>query len=173
MRSRVSGLLHAMTGHTRPLPIRQRVVSVVAASSAQRPSDARPRRRHRPVTPQVASVAVRAPASTEPEFGDVGGLGSGSTHTSVSLRTIRGVAPSIEAACYKIDRPDVWVEGHLFVTRTGRAGDPIAPPYSAPVDRVWHRAREAAHAKTGRVDACPPTIDLRQACLSTEDAAAA
>jgi integrase len=64
-------------------------------------------------------------------------------------------------------------DGRLFVTRTGRAGVPIAPPYQHAVSmgtiyRTWHRARETAlterqvHSQLAR-----RPYDLRHACLST------
>ena len=65
------------------------------------------------------------------------------------------------------------VEGRLFVTRTGRAGVLIAPPYQNPVSMgivydAWHRAREAALTPR-QVDSmlARRPYDLRHACLST------
>ena len=67
----------------------------------------------------------------------------------------------------------VGVQGRLFVTRTGKAGVPLSPPYSNPLSmgmayRVWSRAREAA--LTPEQFASPlgrRPYDLRHACLST------
>lgn len=68
---------------------------------------------------------------------------------------------------------DLGVDGHLFVTRTGRAGVPLPGPYSNPVNpktvyRVWHRARACALSEA---QAASPLArrphDLRHACLST------
>jgi integrase len=64
-------------------------------------------------------------------------------------------------------------DGRLFVTRTGRAGVPIAPPYQHAVSmgtiyRAWHRARETALTE-GQVHSllARRPYDLRHACLST------
>ena len=65
------------------------------------------------------------------------------------------------------------LEGRLFVTRTRRAGVPLAPPFQNPVSmgivyRAWHRARHAALTpkQEGSMMARRP-YDLRHACLST------
>lgn len=63
--------------------------------------------------------------------------------------------------------------GRLFVTRTGKAGVPLAAPYAPPIAqgttyRVRKRARAAA--LTPEQLASPPAqrpYDLRHACLST------
>lgn len=68
---------------------------------------------------------------------------------------------------------DTGVDGQLFVARTGRAGEPISPPYANPVDsgtvyRAWHRARQAVLTEreaTSMLARRP--YDLRHACLST------
>lgn len=72
-----------------------------------------------------------------------------------------------------MDRFPLGVDGRLFVTRTGRRGVPVAPPYVNPVAmgtlyRAWHRAREAAltEREAGSMLARRP-YDLRHACLST------
>lgn len=65
------------------------------------------------------------------------------------------------------------VDGRLFVTRTARAGVPIAPPFVNAVSmgtvyRAWHRARESALTErqaTSMLARRP--YDLRHACLST------
>jgi len=72
-----------------------------------------------------------------------------------------------------LDAFDAGIDGHLLVTRTGKAGVPLAPPYCNPLSlgtayRVWHKARAAV---------LPPDLvnsplarrpyDLRHACLST------
>jgi integrase len=64
-------------------------------------------------------------------------------------------------------------DGRLFVSRTGKRGVPLPPPYSNPLSmgtayRVWHKARAAA-LTPGQV-ASPLArrpYDLRHACLST------
>ena len=64
-------------------------------------------------------------------------------------------------------------DGRLFVTRTGKAGKPLAAPFSNPLStgtayRVWHKAREAA--LTPGQAASPLArrpYDLRHACVST------
>lgn len=64
-------------------------------------------------------------------------------------------------------------DGRLFVTRTGRAGVPIAPPYDNPVAmgtiyRAWHRARAAALTERQvQSTLARRPYDLRHACLST------
>jgi len=81
--------------------------------------------------------------------------------------------PDLVAALQRhVDRFHLGVDGRLFVTRTGRAGVPIAPPYSAPVAmgsiyRDWHRAREAALTQH-QVESmlARRRYDLRHACLS-------
>jgi integrase len=64
-------------------------------------------------------------------------------------------------------------DGRLFVTRTGRRGVPLPPPYSNPISmgtvyRAWHTARETA---LGSEQVMSPLArrpyDLRHACLST------
>jgi integrase len=65
------------------------------------------------------------------------------------------------------------VDGHLFVTRTGKAGVPLPPPYSQPIAqgtiyRVWHAAREKAlTAEQVTSPLARRPYDLRHACLST------
>ncbi len=74
---------------------------------------------------------------------------------------------------HHIDTFHLGVDGRLFVTRTGRAGVPISPPYQNAVSmgtiyRAWHRARETAlterqvHSMLAR-----RPYDLRHPCLST------
>lgn len=65
------------------------------------------------------------------------------------------------------------VGGRLFVTRTGRGGHPIAPPFQNPVSlstvyRVWAAARAKAltPVQAGSPLAARP-YDLRHACVST------
>lgn len=63
-------------------------------------------------------------------------------------------------------------DGRLFVTRTGRAGVPLAGPYGTPIDmgvvyRIWKAAR--AEAPTQEQVASPPArrpYDLRHAAVS-------
>jgi integrase len=64
-------------------------------------------------------------------------------------------------------------DGRLFVTRTGRGGHPLQPPYDRPVSmsrvyRVWALARERALTpeQVNSPLAARP-YDLRHACLST------
>lgn len=64
-------------------------------------------------------------------------------------------------------------DGRLFVTRTGRAGIPLSPPFCNPLSpgtayRIWHRARAAALTPT-LLDSplARRPYDLRHACLST------
>jgi integrase len=71
------------------------------------------------------------------------------------------------------DRFGTGADGRLFVTRTGRAGVPLAAPYCNPMSagtayRVWHKAR--ATALSPELFASPLArrpYDLRHACLST------
>ena len=64
-------------------------------------------------------------------------------------------------------------DGRLFVTRTGKRGVPLSPPFCNPLSmgtayRVWHKARAAA--LPDEVLASPLAsrpYDLRHACLST------
>jgi integrase len=72
-----------------------------------------------------------------------------------------------------LDKFGTGVDGRLFVTRTGKRGIPLAPPYCNPISmgtayRVWHRARAAA-LPAGLVDSplARRPYDLRHACLST------
>ncbi|CUR58488.1 Phage integrase family protein (fragment) [metagenome] len=65
------------------------------------------------------------------------------------------------------------VSGRLFVTRTRRAGLPLAPPFQNPVSMgivhsAWHRARRKA-LTAKQVDSllARRPYDLRHACLST------
>ncbi len=71
------------------------------------------------------------------------------------------------------ERYERGIDGHLFVTRTGPRGAPLAGPYGAPVSmgtayRIWHRARELAltHEQYNSPLVRRP-YDLRHACLST------
>ena len=64
------------------------------------------------------------------------------------------------------DHFQTGIEGHLFAARTGRAGVPLAPPYTGlaggkTIYRVWAAARrKRAHPRAGRLGAgpSPPTI---------------
>ena len=64
-------------------------------------------------------------------------------------------------------------DGRLFVTRTGKRGVPLPPPYSNPLSmgtayRVWHRARvEALSPPQVSSPLARRPYDLRHACLST------
>lgn len=72
-----------------------------------------------------------------------------------------------------LDEFGTGVGGRLFVTRTGRGGHPVAPPFQNPVSmssvyRVWKVARQTA--LTPQQQASPLArrpYDLRHACLST------
>lgn len=65
------------------------------------------------------------------------------------------------------------VGGRLFVTRTRRAGAPLAPPYQNAISMgivysAWHRARAAAFTPTQVASPMARRpYDLRHACLST------
>jgi integrase len=65
------------------------------------------------------------------------------------------------------------VGGRLFVTRTGKAGTPLAGPYSHPISmgtayRVWKQARRAALTpEQFESPLARRPYDLRHACLST------
>lgn len=64
-------------------------------------------------------------------------------------------------------------DGRLFVTRTGKRGIPLAPPYSNPLSmgtayRVWHKARaEVLSPEQLSSPLARRPYDLRHACLST------
>ena len=72
-----------------------------------------------------------------------------------------------------LDEFGTCVGGRLFVTRTGRAGVPLAAPYCNPMSlgtayRVWHKARKAAlPAELVDSPLARRPYDLRHACLST------
>lgn len=72
-----------------------------------------------------------------------------------------------------IDTFQLGRDGRLFVTRTGKAGVPISPPYDNPVSmgtiyRAWHKARQAGltERQVESMLARRP-YDLRHACVST------
>jgi integrase len=72
-----------------------------------------------------------------------------------------------------VDEFGLGAGGRLFVTRTGKRGVPLPPPYSNPISmgtayRVWHKARAKAlpEALVSSPLARRP-YDLRHACLST------
>jgi len=79
----------------------------------------------------------------------------------------------VQALRDHLDTFGTGVGGRLFVTRTGRGGHPISPPYQNPVSmstiyRVWAAARE--RALTPQQVASPLAgrpYDLRHACVST------
>lgn len=64
-------------------------------------------------------------------------------------------------------------DGRLFVTRTGRGGHPLQPPFAEPVSmsrvyRVWASARQRAlTAQQAESPLAARPYDLRHACLST------
>lgn len=82
--------------------------------------------------------------------------------------------PELVAALRRhVDQFPLGPDGRLFVSRTGKRGVPLPPPYSNPLSmgtayRIWHKAREAA--LTPEQVASPLArrpYDLRHACLST------
>lgn len=90
-------------------------------------------------------------------------------------RQVRPVPASpelVDALHRHIENYPPGVGGRLFVTRTGRAGVPLAPPYAKPVSmstvyRTWSAARQAALTAT---EAASPLArrpyDLRHAAVS-------
>ena len=72
-----------------------------------------------------------------------------------------------------VDSFPLGADGHLFVTRTARAGLPLTPPYDTLVAvgaiyRAWHRARAATFdPKQLASPLARRPYDLRHACLST------
>jgi integrase len=88
-------------------------------------------------------------------------------------RVVPAVPELVATLRHHIDEYGVGVGGRLFVTRTGKAGVPLAGPYSNPISmgtayRVWNQARRAA--LTPEQFASPLArrpYDLRHACLST------
>lgn len=72
-----------------------------------------------------------------------------------------------------VDQFGTGADDRLFVTRTGRRGIPLPPPYSNPISmgtayRVWHRAREIAlEEESAESPLARRPYDLRHACLST------
>jgi integrase len=106
------------------------------------------------------------------------------TGTASEVRTLKhrgqGHTRSVPAhpelvACLQrhVDRFQLGVEGRLFVSRTGRAGVPIAPPYQNPVGmnavyRAWAHARSTALTQEQfESPLARRPYDLRHACLST------
>lgn len=82
--------------------------------------------------------------------------------------------PELVAALRRhIENFQLSLDGHLFVTRTGRRGIPIAPPFVNPIAmgtiyRAWHGAREAALTERQvQSTLARRPYDLRHACLST------
>jgi len=79
----------------------------------------------------------------------------------------------VETLRRHIEQFGVGAQGRMFVTRIGKAGAPLSPPYSNPLSmgtayRVWSRARAAT--LTPEQLASPLArrpYDLRHACLST------
>ena len=72
-----------------------------------------------------------------------------------------------------IDTFQLGRDGRLFVTRTGKAGVPISPPYDNPVSmgtvyRAWHKARkEVLDERQVESMLARRPYDLRHACVST------
>lgn len=88
-------------------------------------------------------------------------------------RAVPAAPELVETLRRHVDEFGTGADNRLFVTRTGKRGVPLPPPYSNPISmgtayRVWHKAREQA---------LPPALvdsplarrpyDLRHACLST------
>lgn len=78
----------------------------------------------------------------------------------------------VEALTRHIAQFPPGVGGRLFVTRTGRAGVPVAPPFDSPqsmaiVYRVWDRARRATFSDSEyRSPLAKRPYDLRHAAVS-------
>jgi integrase len=89
------------------------------------------------------------------------------------IRLVPAHPELVRALRRHIDTFQLGRDGRLFVTRTGKAGVPISPPYDSPVSmgtiyRAWHKARQAAlteHQVVSMLARRP--YDLRHACLST------
>ena len=79
----------------------------------------------------------------------------------------------VETLRRHVDEFGLGASGRLFVTRTGKRGVPLPPPYSNPISmgtayRVWHKARERALAPTlVNSPLARRPYDLRHACVST------
>jgi len=137
---------------------------------------------------------LRLPACTLPEKGWGRLLLTGSTQAagrnwtdSGSLNETRGLKHRAQRDTRSVPaHPELVVmlrrhlerfacgaDGRLFVTRTGRAGVPIAAPYLNPVSmgtvyRAWARAREAALTQEQQESMLARRpYDLRHACVST------
>lgn len=88
-------------------------------------------------------------------------------------RRVPAPPPLVDALQAHLEKFSTGTGGRLFVTRTGRGGHPIAPPYGNPVSmktvyRVWAvaRARALTAAQASSPLARRP-YDLRHACVST------
>ncbi|MGH3332855.1 MAG: tyrosine-type recombinase/integrase [Nocardioidaceae bacterium] len=95
-------------------------------------------------------------------------------HRGVRDTRLVPVHPELVAALRRhLEHFQTGVDGLLFVTRTARAGVPIAPPYVNPVSmstvyRAWQQARSAALSeREARSMLARRPYDLRHACLST------
>jgi integrase len=93
-----------------------------------------------------------------------------------SARSTRPIPlhPELVAALRQhLDRYGTGADDRLFVTRTGKAGAPLPPPYLHPVSmksiyRAWHQARERALTPQQAASVLGKRpYDLRHACLST------
>jgi integrase len=89
------------------------------------------------------------------------------------IRLVPAHPELVRALRRHIDTFKLGRDGRLFVTRTGKAGVPISPPYDNPVSmgtiyRAWHKARQAAldERQVESMLARRP-YDLRHACVST------
>lgn len=89
------------------------------------------------------------------------------------IRLVPAHPELVKALRRHIDTFQFGRDGRLFVTRTGKAGVPISPPYDNPVStgtiyRAWHKARQAAldERQVDSMIARRP-YDLRHACVST------
>jgi integrase len=79
----------------------------------------------------------------------------------------------VETLQRHVDEFGTGADDRLFVTRTGKRGVPLPPPYSNPISmgtayRVWHKARAIAlPAELSGSPLARRPYDLRHACLST------
>ena len=88
-------------------------------------------------------------------------------------RAVPAVPELVETLRRHVEEFGTGAGNRLFVTRTGKRGVPLPPPYSNPISmgtayRVWHKARERA-LQPPLVDSplARRPYDLRHACLST------
>lgn len=89
------------------------------------------------------------------------------------IRLVPAHPELVRALRRHVDTFQLGRDGRLFVTRTGKAGVRISPPYDNPVSmgtvyRAWHKARRAGLDER-QVDSmlARRPYDLRHACVST------